>query len=226
MSIRNFVNEATIKTKNIKSLREVALEFLREAIYLGHFKPGHHLVERELSELLGISTTPIKEAFRVLEHEGLVETVPRKGTYVSELIDTSIEEFMMLKASLEGLASNLAAKKIKDDEKKVLERQIEIMRELTIIKDVENLVKENYKFHLHIREIAKSPMILKTINNVAIFDNAFRKRALKDTIEIEEGFIEHHAIFKAIVNRDSNLAEKLMKNHILRTATDVLSKKH
>lgn len=224
MSIEKMIDEVTKKKENIKSLREVVLEFLREAIFSGHFKPGDHLVERELSELLDISTTPIKEAFRILEHEGLVKTVPRKGTYVSEILDTSIEEVMMLRAVLEGFAANLAAKKITDEEMTVLERQIKVMKELTEARDAEKLVEENYKFHQLIREAAKSPMILKMVNNVVAFDNAFRKRALKNTREIEEGFQEHYAIFKAIVNRNGTQAEQLMKNHIMRTVTHVLGR--
>ena len=224
MSIEKMIDEVTKKKENIKSLREVVLEFLREAIFSGHFKPGDHLVERELSELLDISTTPIKEAFRILEHEGLVKTVPRKGTYVSEILDTSIEEVMMLRAVLEGFAAYLAAKKITDEEMTVLERQIKVMKELTEARDAEKLVEENYKFHQLIREAAKSPMILKMVNNVVAFDNAFRKRALKNTLEIEEGFQEHYAIFKAIVNRNGTQAEQLMKNHIMRTVTHVLGR--
>lgn len=224
MSIEKMIDEVTKKKENIKSLREVVLEFLREAIFSGYFKPGDHLVERELSELLDISTTPIKEAFRILEHEGLVKTVPRKGTYVSEILDTSIEEVMMLRAVLEGFAVNLAAKKITDEEMTVLERQIKVMKELTEARDAEKLVEENYKFHQLIREAAKSPMILKMVNNVVAFDNAFRKRALKNTLEIEEGFQEHYAIFKAIVNRNGTQAEQLMKNHIMRTVTHVLGR--
>ncbi len=208
----------------MQSLREVALDFLREAIFSGHLKPGDHLVERELSELLGISTTPIKEALRILSHDGIVVTVPRRGTYVSELVDTSIEEFMMLKSVLEGLASRLAATKITDEEIKVLSKQLDVMKELTEAKEASKLVGANFKFHMLIREAAKSPMLFKTVNNVASFDNAFRKRALAHDYEMEKGFIEHSEIFHAIKNRTPDLAENLMKKHLMRTAANVLKK--
>ncbi|NEU32259.1 GntR family transcriptional regulator [bacterium LRH843] len=225
MNIDKLLSDATYKTKNIKSLRDVALEFLREAIFIGYYKPGDHLKEREISKLLGISTTPVKEALRILGHEGIVETIPRKGTFVSELIDTSIEEFMMLKAELEGLASRLAALKITDHEIEGLSKQIEIMRALTHSGDHENIVRENFKFHMLIREAAKSPMLCITVNNVVAFDNAFRKRALRHQVEIEEGFLEHKKIYEAIKDRNADLAEDVMKNHIMRTAAHVLAHK-
>ncbi|MFB4165309.1 GntR family transcriptional regulator [Alteribacillus sp. JSM 102045] len=219
------LTEVTAKTQNIKSLRDVALEFLREAIFTGHYQPGDHLKERDLSKLLGISTTPIKEALRVLSHDGLVETVPRKGTFVSELVETSIEEFMMLKSVLEGLAAKLAALKITDDEVKVLEKQVAEMEKLTKAKEVEKLVSVNFKFHRLIREAANNPMMFQTLNNVVALDIAFRKRALKYDMEIEKGFLEHNEIFQSIKTGKAELAEELMKKHIMRTAVNVLEQK-
>jgi DNA-binding GntR family transcriptional regulator len=224
MNINEILTEATTKTKNMKSLRDVVIEFLKEAIFIGHYKPGDQLVERELSDLLGISTTPIKEALRVLSHDGLLETIPRKGTYVSRLVDTSIEEFMMVKAVLEGLAAKLAAIKITEKELESLEKQILIMKKHSEDKDYDLLVAANLKFHLIIREAARNPILFQTLNNVISFDNAFRKRALKHNMEVVEGFNEHNQIFQAIKNRDPNLSEKLMKDHIMRTAVDVLNK--
>ncbi|MCM3759361.1 GntR family transcriptional regulator [Alkalihalobacillus oceani] len=225
MRFEEMIKQANLKTRNIKSLRDVALEFLREAIFSGHCKPGDHLKERELSQMLGISTTPVKEALRVLSYEGLVVTVPRKGTYVSELVDTSIEEFMMLKAILEGLASRLAALKITEDELKELEAQVAIMKQLTEAKEAERLLKVNFNFHMKIREAAKNPILLQTVNNVRAFDNAFRKRALKHDSEVAEGFSEHYDIYQAIKERDPDAAEEVMKKHIMRTAANVLKQK-
>lgn len=224
MSLDEFIEKTTMKTKNIQSLRDVALDFLREAIYTGYYKPGHHLKERELSELLGISTTPIKEALRVLSSDGLVETVPRKGTYVAELVDTSLEEFMMVKAVLEGLAAKLAAEKITDEELEVLEKQVNLMKKLKEMKVTEQLVEANEKFHELIREAAKSPIMFQTLNGVLAFDHAFRKRALQDEFEVEEGFQEHFHIFQAIKAKVPEVAEELMKNHLMRTVKYVLKK--
>src|SRR5699024_9298590 len=100
---------------------EIVVESLREAIVTGQLKPGEHLIERDLSEQMGISTTPIKEAFRILGNEGLVITIPRKGTYVSELVETNIKEVSMLRAVIEGLSAELAAVKINEEQIKKLD---------------------------------------------------------------------------------------------------------
>jgi len=119
----------SIDNEQLKSLRDIAVESIREAIIGGLFKPGEHLKERELSQAMGISTTPIKEAFRILGHEGLVVTVPRKGTYVSEVVQSSMEEILMIKANLEGLCARLAAMKITDAELQALTATLRRMEE-------------------------------------------------------------------------------------------------
>jgi DNA-binding GntR family transcriptional regulator len=213
-----------INPQDVKSLRDIALDSIREAIIGGDLKPGDHLKERDLAAAMGISTTPIKEALRILSHEGLVETLPRKGTYVSEMVDTSIEEVLMLKANLEGLTARLAASKITDKEITELEKQVELMENLSKQKDTERLTVENGRFHTLIRTFARNPFINQMLQNVITFDSAFRRRALKYSIEVEEGFSEHKMVFEAIKGRDPELAEIQMKKHIMRTAENVLKK--
>lgn len=218
----NFRESVAKKAKSVKSIREIVVESLREAIVTGQIKPGEHLIERDLSEQMGISTTPIKEAFRILGNEGLVITIPRKGTYVSELVETNIKEISMLRAVIEGLCAELAALKISDEQIMELDKQIERMESFYLNKDAEALAEENTKFHNLIREIANNPMITNILNNIASFEMAFRKRALKETRELNEGFTEHRTIIEAIKSKEAEKAKKLMEKHIIRTSSDVL----
>lgn len=218
----NHFEPLKVQLSQMKSLRDMVTETLREAIMAGSLEPGEHLKERELSEKMGISTTPIKEALRILSHEGLVETIPRKGTYVSEAANSSIEEVLLLKANLEALCAYLAAHKMTDAEIGQLAKQVDVMRELADQKDAEKLQIVNSQFHALIRKGSKNPLIYKMVENVISFDQSFRKRALKQPVEIEEGFREHQSIFKAIKDRDADLAEKRMRAHIYRTAQNVL----
>jgi DNA-binding GntR family transcriptional regulator len=215
----------SIKTEQVKSLREIVVESLREAIVTGRFKPGDHLKERQLSEIMGVSTTPIKEAFRMLGNEGLVETIPRKGTFVSELADTSIQEVQMLRAAVEGVCARLAAMKLTEKTAVELKNQIDHMELLYSKNEVDKLVEENTKFHMLIKEAAHSPMVAQILENISSFDKAFRKRALKEANEVHEGFSEHKEIYDAIISRNPELAEKVMKQHIIRTLQDVLKTK-
>lgn len=212
----------TINPEEIKSLRDIVLESMRSAIIAGDLKPGQHLRERELAQMMGVSTTPVKEALRILSHEGLVETIPRKGTFVSLMVDSSIEEVLMLKAHLESLSARLAAQKITESELKALDCQVKLMENLSKHKVTSNLAEENSKFHMMIRNAAKNPILFQMVMNVIAFDKAFRKRALQYNEEVEEGFCEHKSIFEAIRERDPDLAECRMRQHIMRTAENVL----
>lgn len=210
------------KTKHIQSLREVVVTTLREAIVTGQFQPGEHLKERELSEMMNISTTPIKEAFRILGHEGLVVTIPRKGTFVSELAETNIHEVQILRAAVEGVSAKLAASKVTDEQLKELKEQVVLMEKCLNEHKTDQLVEENTNFHQMIKDIAASPIVSQILTNLTNFDKAFRKRALGQNKEIKKGFEEHHRIFKAIQSRNGESAERLMKEHIMRTVKDVL----
>ncbi|WP_043929757.1 GntR family transcriptional regulator [Bacillus sp. EB01] len=212
----------SIYSTEIKSLRDIVLESLRESIITGKIKPGEHLKERQLAEAMGISTTPIKEALRILSHEGLVETYPRKGAYVSHMVETSIAEILMVRASLESLSARLCTDKIDEKGLRELEVQINRMEHIVRSKDTERLSLENTKFHQMIQQGAENPVIKQMLSVIVNYDNMFRKKALSLEMEVEEGFAEHRKIFEAIRDRDSELAEKRMKDHIMRTTTHVM----
>ncbi|MGY4688810.1 GntR family transcriptional regulator [Salibacterium sp. K-3] len=210
------------RTTNIQSLRQLAVDTIREAVVMGYYQTGEPIRERQIAEKMNISTTPVKEAFRTLEYEGLVVTVPRKGTFVSDMADTSIEEILMLRASVEGLCAKLAAEKMTDEEKRTLKQQLQRMDDMQREQQVEEMVQENTLFHEMVIRYARSPMLEQTWNTVSAFDRAFRKLALQQGKEQEEGLSEHWRVFQAIENHDPETAEKEMKNHILRTLDHVM----
>lgn len=218
----DFIHAVKSKTKNMKTIREIALESLRDAIITGELKPGDQLRERELAEMMGVSTTPIKEVLRILTNEGLVETIPRKGAYVSEMVNSSIEEILLLKAAVEGLLARLAAEKMSDEDLARLEQQVEKMEQLSRTGSSEQLAEANQEFHRLIQQAADNMVIAHVSKTIEAYDRAFRKRALRFPYEIEQGFSEHRAIFEAIKARDGDEAEKRMREHIQRTIKNVL----
>ncbi|MCL6598181.1 MAG: GntR family transcriptional regulator [Alicyclobacillus macrosporangiidus] len=211
------------QVEQVKSLRELALEFIRDAIVSGRFAPGQHLKERELAEAMGISTTPVKEALRVLEHIGLVQTVPRRGTYVSPAVNTSLREINWMRAYLESLAARWAAEKATGDQLAQMEAQLREMERLTHHPDRERLAAANTRFHELVREAAGNAVLASTLSQVAAVDRAFRRRALQDDKEVSAGFEEHRKVFEAIRARDPDLAEARMRSHILRAVHHVLT---
>jgi DNA-binding transcriptional regulator YhcF (GntR family) len=104
-----------IDFNDYKPLREVIFNSIREAIILGELKPGERLMEVQLAEKLGVSRTPIREAIRKLELEGLVVMIPRKGAYVADLTKKDIIDVLEVRAALDGLATQLAAERITDN---------------------------------------------------------------------------------------------------------------
>ena len=109
-------NLTKLNLDEYKPLRDVVFENLREAIVEGRLKPGQRLMEVQLAEQLGVSRTPVREAIRKLELEGLVVMLPRKGAYVANMSLKDLIDVLEIRASLEGLAASLAAERITDED--------------------------------------------------------------------------------------------------------------
>ena len=200
----------------------MAMESIRESIVKGDFEPGQRLNERELSAAMGISTTPIKEALRLLEQMGFVKTRPRKGTFVSDVVNSSLSEIFMIRANLEGLAARFAATKITPECTHTLKTLLAEMKELAAEGNAEKLEPLNTSFHAAIHEFAENPMLTQALANILSMDRAFRKRALQYQGELELGFFEHQGIGDAVCSGNAEFAELRMRSHILRTAEKVL----
>src|SRR6266571_7047058 len=104
----------------VRSLRDRAYDDIREAILGGALRPGERIKERDVAAQMGISTTPVKEALRRLEQDGLVVSQPRRGAIVGPLVTTRPEEILAIRAHLEGLAARLAAEKMSGEDKRAL----------------------------------------------------------------------------------------------------------
>lgn len=196
-----------------RSIRDVVYEELKKAILGGVYKPGSQLNERQLAQQFNVSTTPLKEALRHLEQEGLVETRARIGSFVSMDIMVSVEEINLVRAALEGVAARLAATKITDAEMAQLGQVIEEMRLYTETKNLERLVEVNDYFHRLISHIAKNNYIAKQVEVTRSFD---LKRVLASPAEIEPAFNDHYLIYRQIIARDPDGAEAATRAHISR----------
>jgi DNA-binding GntR family transcriptional regulator len=204
--------------QQISSLREQVYEHLRDAILSGKLTTGTRIIERDIAAQMQISTTPVKEALRKLEQDGLVVTMPRRGTMVSELALTSIAEVVEIRAMLDGMAARLAAAKITDVQARELADQVAKMRSLTNVMKLEDLRNANTDFHTSIRQIGGNQILLKFVEQLRPFDQRVRLEALYHPEEAQRGLAEHEAIYEALTQHDSARAEELMRTHIMRTA--------
>nr|WP_256448773.1 GntR family transcriptional regulator [Falsochrobactrum sp. TDYN1] len=199
----------------VKSLRDHVHDNLREAIISGRLKSGERLNERQLAADLGISTSPLKEALRQLEGEGLVRTEARRGTFVS-FNARQAEEMTLARAALESIIARQAAKHGCEEDFDFLRSVIKEMCAAVEAGNVTLLIELNEKFHEGIHEASGCEYLRRLQNAQRMYDHAARVTVLSREDVRRQSFREHEAIMKAVVARNGDLAERLMREHIVK----------
>lgn len=203
-----------LKLDNYKPLREVVFESIRGAIISGVLKPGERLMEVQLAEKLGVSRTPIREAIRKLELEGLVIMMPRKGAYVADLSLKDITDVLEIRAALEGLASGLAALRITDKEIDQIELNAQQFHKAIEADDFDGIVQADIEFHDNIFKATRNEKLLQINNNLREQVQRFRIMYISKSNKSKDLAKEHFEIAEAISKRDIDMAEKIAKRHI------------
>lgn len=213
---------SSIKLDNYKPLRDLVFEALREAIISGELKAGERLMEVQLAEEMGVSRTPVREAIRKLELEGLVEMVPRKGAYVSGMSVKDAMDVFEICESLEGLAAGLAAQRITEEELVSLKQTLEEMDAAVKEKDLQTVIKKDAEFHQIMFTASRNGRLAQTINNMREHIERFRVQSLSNPERMTVFLKEHDKIYDALVSRDSEKAEALAREHIRRSEENVV----
>ncbi len=207
-------NLSKLNLDEYKPLRDVVFENLREAILEGNLKPGQRLMEVQLAEQLGVSRTPVREAIRKLELEGLVVMLPRKGAYVADVSLKDVIDVLEIRASLEGLAAYLAADRISDEDIKKLETIMQDFNQGKDEFDVDTLLKKDVEFHECIFKATNNSRLHQLINSLWEQVYRFRVTYISDYDSTKNIINEHQLILDAIKKRDSKLAKKYAQEHI------------
>jgi DNA-binding GntR family transcriptional regulator len=195
----------------IRQQNKDAYSLILEAIDVGVYKPGDRLVESDLADRFGVSRTPIREALQRLETQSLL-TRDGRSLIVSSLDHSQMAELYIVRAELEGLAANLAAKHATSEEVKVLQDMVDSDRK--IISDPSYLARSNRRFHKQIHLASHNRFLIKQL------DLVHRSMALMATTSLAadgRGAVaveEHQAIVTAIANGDSTEASEKLRNHI------------
>lgn len=203
-----------INLNDYKPLREVIFNSLREAIIVGELKPGERLMEVQLAEKMGVSRTPVREAIRKLELEGLVTMIPRKGAHVADLSVKDIMDVLEVRASLDGLATALSAERITDEEIKELKN---VHNQFISYAEKDNLqgsIKKDVEFHDVIYRSSRNEKLIQITNNLREQVQRFRVIYLKEHSIYREIIKEHMEIYDAIIKKDVESAHKLAQRHI------------
>lgn len=199
---------------NYKPLRDVVFENLRTAILEGNLKAGQRLMEVQLAEQLGVSRTPIREAIRKLELEGLVVMLPRKGAYVANMSFKDLIDVLEIRATLEGLAASLAAERRNDEDVIKLEKVAKEFEEGVRNADIEVVLKKDVEFHENIFLMANNKKLYHLITSLWEQVHRFRVMYVSNNEASLSLVDEHKRILDAIKNGDCELAKKYATEHI------------
>ncbi|MBP2651066.1 MAG: rspR 3 [Firmicutes bacterium] len=203
-----------IKLNGYKPLWEVVSEALREAIVTELLKPGERLMEIQLAEELGVSRTPVREAIRRLELEGFLVTVPRRGTYVSNLSIRDVNEVFEIRTALDVLAAELAAERITEEELERMERLLVQISEHIDSGDVDKIVEADGKFHDILYQASRNDRLVGIINNLREQFTRFRAISMAYPGRLKNTLEEHRRLVEAIAQRDAELAKEYAREHM------------
>jgi DNA-binding GntR family transcriptional regulator len=213
-----YVIEKEFNRQDTPLLAEQITEILTRFIIQRQLKEGQRLVESELQRKFGVSRGPIRESFRVLERNGLITIVPRKGTYVRKILRKDIEENFAVRAYLEGLAARLAIPNLTAEDIREMGFALSSMAEVLRDHDLESHLKYHSEFHEIIWRASKNDTLIGIIENLRFQANWFRfsyLRTIPDSFAY--GLKIHQEILDLLVKKDTNRLETLMKEHILIT---------
>lgn len=198
----------------IMPLREEVFYTIREAILKGNLKPGTRLKEIALANEMGVSRTPVRDAIRKLEQEGLVVIEPNRGACVSEIARQELNDVLELRRGLEELAIRKACERITEEELKNLELAAEEFSSLVSDRDLKELAEADVHFHDVIYRASHNRRLVQLLNNLREQMYRFRMEYLKDEKSGNILDAEHHAILEAVRSRDAELAATAICRHI------------
>ena len=195
-------------------LRDVVFQTLRGAILKGDLKPGERLMELQLASKLGVSRTPIREAIRMLEQEGLAVTIPRKGAEVAKMTEKDMEDVLEIRLSLEGLAVRLSCEEITPAALQELKVAMENFEEKTRSGQFVEMAKADVKFREILYKASNNPKLQQLLNNLREQMYRYRVEYLKDDSIYPRLIEEHQKMYDALKSKDSKLAESYVERHL------------
>ena len=184
------------------------------------------LDERRLAEDLGVSRTPIREAIVRLELEGLVRTVPRRGTFVVRKSKKEVLEIITVWAALESMAARLITLHARDEEIASLRKIFATFQNGRLEAHLDEYSEANIQFHQRIIEMSGCELLRKTADTLLIHMGAIRRRTIGDDARVTRSIIDHMHIIEALEQRETELAERLVRQHALDLATHVAQNVH
>jgi DNA-binding GntR family transcriptional regulator len=196
-------------------LYEEVAERLRTSIFSHELAPGSWIDEQAIAKEYGISRTPMREAIKILAAEGLITMKMRRGAYVTEVSKSDLNQIFTVLALLEGQACRETALKASEGQLEALDSIHMKLERAAADRDLEQFFAINQSFHDKLQEISNNPWMKRVIDDLRKVLKLQRRDSLSKRGRLESSLIEHRKILSALLARDADLSEKLMKEHLL-----------
>ncbi len=213
--------DLTLNMNAYLPLRDVVFQTLREAILRGELKPGERLMELQLAAQLGVSRTPIREAIRMLEQEGLAVTMPRKGAEVAKMTLKGMEDVLEIREALDILACQLACDRITDELLVTLEEKKKAFEASLETKDVKVIADADISFHDVIYEATGNPKLIALLSNLREQIYRYRVEYLKAVESYPILIKEHDDIYQSLVRHNREESTVAIREHVKNQAIAV-----
>lgn len=213
--------DLTLNMNAYLPLRDVVFHTLREAILKGELKPGERLMELQLAAKLGVSRTPIREAIRMLEQEGLAVTIPRKGAEVAKMTEKDMEDVLQIRDALDELAASIACEQITKEELDDLKSTMHAFEESTQTGDLKRIAEADVRFHDIIYKATGNPKLENMLSNLREQMYRYRVEYLKDEKNYPVLVREHSEIVEGLLKKDKQKVTEAMHKHVKNQVTAV-----
>ncbi len=205
-----------VRVSKRKPLREEVYESLKKSILYGKLKAGQRLVEEQIANQVGISRTPVREAFYKLERDDLVRRLPKGGFAVREFTREDVEEIFGIRSALESYAAYLATLHITPDKLSTLEKKVDESESALKKGDHEKLIQLHTEFHDLLYKACKSKKLIELINNFRDYFFRYRSALLHAPGGFQTSITDHRQMLKAMKEKKPRVVEKLVRDHLER----------
>lgn len=195
-------------------LRDVVFNTLRQAILIGELKPGERLMELHLADRLGVSRTPVREAIRRLELEGLVTMIPRKGAEVARITEKSMSDVLEVRRTLDALCAELACDRITPESLAALKKACDHFEQCVGTHDAKKIAEADVSLHDIIVEATGNQRLIQMVHNLSEQMYRYRFEYIKDNSQHDTLVKEHRIIYQSIVDKDKDTAAAAARLHI------------
>lgn len=197
------------------SLRGRVFHKLRDDILSGKYEEHEELKEVAIGEEMGVSRTPVREAFRQLELEGLIQIIPNKGAYVTGITEKDVKDIYMIRSLLEGLCARWATEHITKEQMEEMEENVYLGKFHAQKGHLEQLAELDNRFHDIMYEACNSKMLEHQLKDFHQYVLRVRKKTLSNANRGPKSNEEHEQIMEAIKSGDADLAEQLANRHMI-----------